>query len=186
MDTRDTRVHNLLFLLSAAPLGVGCVITGGDDTDTAAETTPNPTDDTTAGAETPATDTGPGVTDDGVTDDTTTMTPADETTVTAGDETITAGDETATTGGVEVPPACASYGDAIALCYDDKAGAAAAQYCAEEIAAFEMYYGAECVTAYEEWLACLSALTCKELMMETVCEPETMMLEMTCAKKGGK
>ena len=41
MDTRDTRFQNLLFLLSAAPIGLGCVITS-DDTDTEGATE-NPT-----------------------------------------------------------------------------------------------------------------------------------------------
>jgi hypothetical protein len=179
MDTRDTRFQNLIFLLSAAPIGMGCIITGADDVaDTEAATSTPTTNDPTAGTtatqdtDTPMTEgmtssTGPGV----------------DSSTGPGVDSSTGG----TTDGIEIPPACATYGDAVTLCYDEDAGAAAAQYCAEEIALFEKYYGADCVTAYEEWLACLSALTCDEFMgKEPVCEPETAALEMNCAKDKGK
>lgn len=181
MDTRDTRFQNLLFLLSAAPIGMGCVITGDDTGETEAATanpatTNDPQTGTTGGADTddpPATggmtgSTGPGVD--------------------SGSSGPGVDSETGvTTGGTELPPACVTYAEAVTLCYDEKAGAAAGQYCAETIAYYEMMYGAECVTAFEDWLACLSALTCEEFTgKDPVCEEQSMALGTACGGKGGK
>lgn len=178
MDTRDTRFQNLLFLLSAAPLGMGCIITGGDDADTEAATeTPTTNNDTTAGTaadtDTPMTE---GMTgSSGPVADSGSSGPGVDSSTGPG----------VTTGGTELPPACATYADAITLCYDEKAGASAGQYCAESFAYYEMNYGAECVTAFEDWLACLSALTCEELMGKEVCVDQGMALETACAAKKG-
>lgn len=177
MDTRDTRFQNLLFLLSAAPIGMGCIITGGDDTGETEAATANPTTNdpqtgTTAGADTddpPATG--------GMTGSTGPV--ADSSTGPGADS-----ETGVTTGGIELPPACATYADAITNCYDDAAGAAAGQYCAETFEYYEMNYGAECITAYEDWLACLSALTCEELMGKEVCPDQGAALETACAAKG--
>jgi hypothetical protein len=182
MDTRDTRVSNLLFLLTAAPLGVACVITDDGDTDTIADTSTNPTttNGTTAGetegATAESTVTPPGET---------TETPS-ETTETPSETTEGPGDTTAgSTDGGELPPICTTYGDQITECYmDEKAGASAAMYCGEVIAGYEKAYGAECVTAFEEFLACLSALTCEEFTgADPVCEEQNMALETACAAK---
>ena len=90
--------------------------------------------------------------------------------------------ESSSTTGTAVPPACTAYGDAITLCYDAEAGASAAQYCAEVFANYETNYGAECVAAFEEWLACLSALTCEELTgADPVCPDQQGTLETVCA-----
>lgn len=179
MDTRDTRFQNLLFLLSAAPIGLACVITddGGTDTEAATEnpTTGTPSTTTEAETDTPMTtgmtsSTGP-VADSGSSD---TGPVADSGTAgSTGPEPTTGGD---------VPPACAAYGDAVTLCYDAEAGAAAASYCAEAFANYEMNYGAECVSAFEDWLACLSALTCEELTgADPVCADQSGVLETACA-----
>jgi hypothetical protein len=82
---------------------------------------------------------------------------------------------------LEIPALCAVYADAITLCYHEKAGAAAGQYCAETFAYYEMNYGDECITAFEDWLACLSAVTCKELMGTEVCVEQNMVLEANCS-----
>lgn len=180
MDTRDTRFQNLLFLLSAAPIGLGCVITSDDTTSDTEAATENPTTGTpsttteAAETDTPMTtgmtsSTGP-VADSGSSD---TGPVADSGTAGTGPEPTTGGD---------VPPACAAYGDAVTLCYDAEAGASAASYCAEAFANYEMNYGAECVAAFEDWLACLSALTCEELTgADPVCADQSGALETACA-----
>jgi hypothetical protein len=182
MDTRDTRVQNLLFLLAAAPLGVGCVITGDDGDTEATPTTTTPTTDATAGETDPTA--GTTVTPS----DSTTMTPSDTTETPADSTTLppedtTEGPDDTTTGGT-VPASCAAYADLVTMCYDEKAGATTAMYCAETLAYYEMNYGAECVTAYEDYLACLSALTCKMLTgKDPLCEEEFMMVETICVVK---
>jgi hypothetical protein len=102
-------------------------------------------------------------------------------TSTAGTGTIATSTSVTSTTGDEIPPACVAYGDGVALCYDEMTGAAAATYCAETFAYYEMMYGAECVEAFEEYLACLSALTCEELTgMDSVCTQESMELASVC------
>ncbi len=178
MDTRDTRVQNLLFLLSAAPIGLGCVITG-DDGETDAATTA-----ATTNADTGETDPTAAATTEQTTAMTTAMTgdttegPAD-TTEGPADTTEGPGE---TTGGTE-PRICLTYGDQITECYmDEKAGAAATEYCAEILAAYEKTYGPDCVAAFEDYLACLSALTCEEFTgPDPVCEKEGTAIETACA-----
>jgi hypothetical protein len=52
-----------------------------------------------------------------------------------------------------------SYGAKIAECYmDPRAGMYGATYCGEAHAYYEMNYGAECVQAFEAFMACLSSL----------------------------
>jgi hypothetical protein len=178
MDTRDTRVQNLLFLLSAAPLGLGCVIGGDGETDTEAATEA-PTTETPGTTESPGTTETPGDTTETPSD--TTETPSD-TTETPSDTTVTPDDTT--TGGATVPEACVPYADLFTMCYDEKMGAAQAANCAELFANYEMYYTAECVTAYEEWLACISALTCDVLTGEDAfCEETDAAISAACVAK---
>jgi hypothetical protein len=179
MDTRDTRVQNLLFLLSAAPLGVACIITDDGTTDTeAATSTPTTGGGTT---ETPGTDTVV-ATDTGTSEGPVSTDDRGETTETPADTTMTP--EDTTTGGGDIPPACASYGDAIEACFAGY-GADAAASCANYHATYTENYGAECVAAYEDFLACLSALTCEELMMDPadVCVAEQDAQAMVCVAK---
>ncbi len=178
MDTRDTRVQNLLFLLSAAPIGLGCVITGDDgDTDAA---TSAATTNATSGETDPTAATTPMTTamTSSATGDST-GTPADST----GTPADSTGTPPETTGGPVVPEICTTYGDQITECYMDmRAGAAAAEYCAEVIAGYEAAYGAECVAAFEDFLACLSALTCDEFTgADPVCTEQSMAIETACA-----
>jgi hypothetical protein len=183
MDTRDTRVSNLLFLLTAAPLGVACVITS-DDTDTDVVTSSTPAT-TTTGAETDdptaGTTVAPGETTE--TPGETTETPA-ETTETPADTTL--GDDT-TTGGVEVPESCATYGDQYLECVmDEESAAAAVADCSERLMMYEAY-GPDCLAAAEDVYACLSALTCEEFVDVKVsamaCMKQNMALETACFKK---
>ena len=182
MDTRDTRVQNLFFLLSAAPLGVGCVIADDGETDTAVTTVNPPTTEgdteaaTTTSTGTPSTESvgettvGPVSTDDrGET----------ETTVTPEDTTMTPDD---TTAGIDIPPACQTYGEAIEACFAGY-GEYAATSCANYHAMYTESYGAECIAAFEEWLACLSGLSCEDLGMEEpeACAKQTMARDTACA-----
>jgi hypothetical protein len=180
MDTSDTRVQNLLFLLMAAPLGVACVITDDGTTDTEASTR-GTTEGTGSTTETPpGTDT---VVVTGTAESTTADDRGDSTTETPADTTMTPADST-TTGGGDIPPACVAYGDAIEACFAGY-GADAAASCANYHATYNENYGAECVAAYEDFLACLSMLTCKELEMDpdTVCVAEQDAQAMACVAK---
>jgi hypothetical protein len=174
---RDTRVQNLLFLLTAAPLGVGCVITG-DDTDTEGGTAGATNGTTVADTEPPATDTGPAMTGD-MTSSTGPV--ADSGSSGPGVDSGSSGPGPETTGGIEIPEVCMGYGDKITECYDEKQGGEAAAYCAMALAGGEMYYGAECAMAISDWYACLSALTCKQLTgADPTCEMESMTIDETC------
>ncbi|MCX4240852.1 hypothetical protein [Paraliomyxa miuraensis] len=172
MDT-DNRVQNLLFLLSAAPIGLGCVIVS-DDTDTEAGTTAtsSPTS-TTADTETPTTG---GATEVATSEMTSGSTASMDTT--EGPEDTTAGEESTSGGG---SAGCEAYADLVAECYmDPAAGEATLNYCIEQTAYYEAY-GAECLAAFEDFTACLSALTCDELTgADPVCEAEFEALNTTC------
>jgi hypothetical protein len=86
------------------------------------------------------------------------------------------------TTGIPVPESCAAYADLITLCYDEASGTAAAMYCGETLSFYEMTYGAQCVAVFEEYLACLSSLTCEMLAgKDLVCEKESQTVEMFCA-----
>jgi hypothetical protein len=138
---------------------------------TAGETSGSSTGSTGAGSsgDTP-TGSGTGsATDSGTTTDATT-----------GDATTDATTGGSTTGGVEVPPVCKSYGAKIAECYNARYGAMTEQYCAMALMAYEAY-GADCVKAYEDVLACLSALSCDVLTGDMpYCETESAALEPAC------
>lgn len=100
----------------------------------------------------------------------------------AGTTDATTGEATTggSTGGLEIPPVCQSYGAKVAECYNPRQGAMAEQYCAIARIAYEMY-GADCVKAFEDFTACLSALNCEELTGQNpVCETESAALEAAC------
>lgn len=179
MDTKDTRVQNLLFLLSAAPIALGCVVTS-DDTDTDAATT-SPTTSPTTGETDPTGATNP--TTDAMTTSQTSGTTEGPSDTTEAPADTTEGPADTTTGGVEIPEVCVGYGEQVGVCYMDKeSGIAAAEYCVELIQGYYDAYGAECVTAFEEFLACLSALTCEEFTgADPVCDAESMALDTACA-----
>jgi hypothetical protein len=142
---------------------------------TAGETSGSSTGSTGAGSsgDTP-TGSGTGTATDSGTSEATT------TDATTGEATTDATTGGSTTGGVEVPPVCKSYGAKIAECYNARYGAMTEQYCAMALMAYEAY-GADCVKAYEDFLACLSALSCAEFTgPDPVCEAEAMKLEPAC------
>jgi hypothetical protein len=174
MEMKDTRVQNLLFLLSAAPLSVGCVIAGDDGSDTEAatdapSTTGSPTTtDTPATTDTPSDTTMGGGSTEGPGG--TTEAPAD----------TTAGQEESS-GGPAIPEVCAAYGDLVGMCYTPEDGAYNAEVCAYAHAYYEMNYGADCVAAFEAEFACLSALSCELLMDEMPdCEAEHEATQTAC------
>ena len=182
MDTRDTRVQNLLFLLMAAPMAMGaCIITDGDD-DTDGDDSNNQTSSNETDAETDAPAT------DGETDDPPPATGSGDDTGTGGEtEGETESADGTTTGGesegeTDTPPgACADYADLITECYNEKEGMAVLDYCGEYLQQLYDSYGEGCVTAYEDYLACLSGLTCDELMgADPVCEAEETALDEAC------
>lgn len=178
MDTRDTRLQNLFFLLSAAPLGMGCIITGGDDTDT--EASPTTTDTPSTTTETPGTETTPGETTIGATTEEPVSTDdRAETTETPAETTMVAED---TTAGVDVPEVCVPYGAAIEACFAGY-GETAVEECAQLHLDYAAY-GDACVAALEDYIVCLTALSCEDLEMDptTVCVPEQDALGMVCVK----
>lgn len=177
MDTKEPRVQNLLFLLSAAPLGMGCIIVS-DDTDTDAVTTTPTTSPTTGETDDPTAATEPMTTS--ATGETT-ETPSD---TTAADTTV--GPSDTTSADTDEPPSagCQAYADLVTECYMDKAaGDATLNYCNEQTTYYEMY-GPECLGAFEDFIACLSALSCEMLMgKEPICEAELEAVNTTCFPK---
>lgn len=166
-------------LLAAVP---GCP---ADDKGTASDSaTTNP--GTTSATEGPVTETGtsggtsgetPTGTDSGSATDSGTGTTGTGTT----GEPTTGGTGTSTTGGADIPPVCKAYGAKIAECYGPRYAGMTEQYCAISLMAYEMY-GADCVKAFEDFLACLSGLSCEVLMSDMpFCEAEGAALNGACA-----
>lgn len=94
-------------------------------------------------------------------------------------------DPTNVSGTTDTPPptseACAAYGDQVAECYDLRSGAAATAYCIEALELYAQYYGAECLSAFEDFLVCLSSLSCEEFTgPELVCQEENALVEQAC------
>jgi hypothetical protein len=61
------------------------------------------------------------------------------------------------------PDACQGYSALVTECYGAEQGEAAYGYCLEYLAYIEQQYGPECVPLFEEFVVCLSALSCREL-----------------------
>jgi hypothetical protein len=157
---------------------VGCIITSDDDSgDTDVTTTGNVTTTGTAETRGDSTDVG------SQTGTGSTTTPPGETTETTESPPDTTVTPETTTGGVEVPPFCAAYGDAIAACFPKYEAETYSQLCAEAIGLNYEPYGEECVAAYEEWVVCLTGLPCEELGMEDPpgCADQFGALETACA-----
>ncbi len=170
----------MLFLLAAAPLSTGCIITT-DDGDTENAGTANATDNATGNATDNATG---NATDDptgNATDDPTGNATDDPT----GAMDTTAGGMDTTAGETEDPPPaiCVTYADQVELCYDDVAGMTALDNCIEYRADYEAY-GEDCLGVWEDYLACLSALTCEEFTDDMDdCPTEFEAVETTCVAK---
>lgn len=164
MDTRDINAQNLLFLLSAAPLSIGCVITTGDDSATSVTTTTGMTPTTGM-----TTTTSEGETDPPATG--ATSTGLEGTTMSPGDTTMTPGDTTAGTTG-PAGTLCEEYAGINADCYGKDYYDPYLEACVDYTAMLEGLAIDGCVPAYEDYLACLLALTCEEFMAEDACMAE--------------
>lgn len=164
MTSTNTTTNNLLFLLAAAPLGMGCIIVTDDTDDTAAETG----NQTSTGGSTAAdtgTDSTPATGDDSGTGTGGTGGTADSGESTRGESSSGAVDDSTTGGGAV--GSCADYAaHAIdcALPYSEYAET----YCSYTLE-YQLNYSAECGMAYEEYLACLTALSCEELGGDAPC-----------------
>jgi hypothetical protein len=183
MDTKTTRVHNLLFLLAAAPAGLGplaCELTGTDDDGAGTGSTPATAGDTGTGA---------GGTTMGVSDGTagpmgTTMGGGDTTVGGGGTTMVSGGEPTAGTTGEPPSEACTMYAATVTACYDEEAGAAALLACAEYADMLSKDYGMACLTAYEDFYVCLAGLDCKNFGPGTGCEDQLDAFNTACFKGG--
>lgn len=172
MSTNDTTTQNLLFLLAAAPLGLGCIIVTDDGNDTEAGTSSPTTGGPTTGAT--GTDTTPGTGEGtGEGDGTGGSTAAEGST--GADST---GGADSTTGGVS-GSACADYGAHAVKCQVPYA-----DYLSESCyynLDYQEYTSDECGVAFLEYVACLSELSCEELMGDAPCQAELdALLAMGC------
>ncbi len=155
---------------STDPVSTGATDGTGTGTGTTG-TTGDPPTGTGSGS---ATDSSTGTTGEPTTGGTSTTTDATTST------TSTSTTDT-TTGGVDIPPVCQSYGAKVAECYNPRYGMEAAAGCAYGIQEYGMIYGPNCVAAYEDFYACLSALSCAEFTgPDPVCLPESMKIEPAC------
>jgi hypothetical protein len=173
--TNTTTTHDLLFLLAAAPLGLGCIIVTDDTDDTAADTGNQTSTGSTSVADT-GTDSTP-VTDEGTGTGTGTGGTADSGESTRG-ESSSGGVDDSTTGGGAAGN-CADYGaHAIecALPYSEYAETNCDYYLE-----YNTSFSGECGTLYEEYLACLTALSCEELGGDAPCTAQfDALLELGC------
>lgn len=85
------------------------------------------------------------------------------------------------TGDGELPPACVSYGAKFDECkLGPIEGVDADQHCAYILMGLAAY-GADCIQAYEAHLACISGLSCAELMSDPPkCGAEMQAIETEC------
>ncbi|MEX1367589.1 MAG: hypothetical protein AB1Z98_30955 [Nannocystaceae bacterium] len=179
MDTSDTRLQNLLFLLTAAPVGLGCIIVSDDtssDTEAATEgpVTSGATEQTSgatdADTDTPATT----AATEATTDD-----PTEGNDTTEGMDTTAGGSDTE--GGSAI---CVTYGDFVTDCVDENSGVEAEAYCETLLVEYYNVGGEPCVVALEDFLACLSGLTCEEFNgVDPVCEAENAAIDAACPFK---
>lgn len=160
--TTTTTTNNLLFLLAAAPLGMGCIIVTDDTDDTAAETgNQTSTGSTTAPADT-GTDSTP-VTGEGTGTDTGGTADSGESTR---GESSSGGVDDSTTGGGAAGN-CTDYAAHMVECAQPYSEYAET-YCTYTLE-YQLQTSAECGMAYEEYLACLTALSCEELGGDAPC-----------------
>jgi hypothetical protein len=155
MSIQDSTTNNLLFLLAAAPLGLGCIIVSDDTSDTTGADTGNPptTGNTTTEA-TMGTDTTPPVTSDGTGTSSGGSESPESTDGSSGPDSTGAD----STGGSTVD--CAAYGAHAVKCaapYSEYSES----YCNYALE-YQVMYSAECGVGYEDYIACLTALSCEE------------------------
>ena len=87
---------------------------------------------------------------------------------------------TTTTGDPPPSVGCQGYAALVMECYGSY-GEEAYGYCLEYVAYMEML-GGDCPALFEDYLVCISALTCQQLMMGTTeeCEAIFMQLQLQC------
>jgi hypothetical protein len=173
--------NRLAFLLSLGSLPLAACFVGddvGDDDggeadDSVAESPITMTDPTdgTGGMTAGMTSDSAGSTDPATTD-------PGETSATTQDPTAADTSTGAVECGAEVPDFCEPYVAHALECYGR--GYFSVEYCACNVAYAEMY-GDECVTAYEEYYACIIAADCEQLTAGKACGPETTALDTLCS-----
>lgn len=174
MTNEHTDPQNVLFLLAIAPLGIGCEITTNDDAGTTAGTgTAETAGDTEVGTSTATDGSGGGTTTD----------PSD---TTAGSEATTAAPEDTTAGsdattGTSVG-VCEDYAALFEYCYgakDPMAGPFALEACNDYLDYFGVM-GDDCLIVFEDYIACLSTLSCEDFMQGVGCETEENAFGLAC------
>lgn len=178
--TFDERASNLLFLLTL-PLALGCPGTEEDDDDTGG----TPAGSTTTA---PGEDTGTSTTDGtSATDGASTLPPADSTTTEPVDTSDYSCDDLMPPMPMgPISPVCMQYSALTVECYDGDPACIAIYeaYCQYTIEYSTMAFGEACGMAYEEFLACLSQLTCEQVTDDAEdCPDELMALDMVCMGK---
>ena len=183
---RRSDVSNLAFLLSFGALAAGgCVVVSDDSSDDAAGDDDDDDDDADTGDDDDDDDddddaTGTAGDDDD--DDTAGDTAADDTAGdtgadgTAGD---TAGDTGADTGGgTGGSDLCAAYGELVDTCFGE-GGYYTEIYCNESLAEYAKY-SQDCAVAFEEFLACVNELACRDFDPATGCAKELAGYQKIC------
>ncbi len=170
MDMKDINSQNLLFLLSAAPLSLGCIITSGDDTATSITDTNGVMTGSGTGMTSGMTGSGTGMP--------TGMTSGMSSGMADGSSTASVDTTSADTD--EPVTYCEVYAALYGECYGDN-------YIPDVVADCDAYtdelytmFGEKCVTLFEDLLACLNGLTCDELALGEACIDEDAALEAAC------
>ena len=168
--SHSTTTHNLMFLLAAAPMGMACVIVTDDTEDTTGADTGNATTGgQTTEADTAGTDTNP-VTGEGTgsSGDTT----RGETTAVADSTGADSTGADSTGGGSSAD--CQAFGDHNVKCMVPYAEYSA-DSCTYSQMSVETYYP-ECAVLFDEYVACLTMLSCEELNGVGPCADEAAAL----------
>jgi hypothetical protein len=172
---------NLLFLLTAAPMALplGCLVSVGDDTssngDEIGETSGD--GDTAGDGDGDTTGDGDGDTSGDGDGDGDTSGDGDGDTTGDGDGDTTGDGDGDTTGGGDT--ACTAYADLVETC--GGTAAEAYMYCVDYSGFLYDNYGADCLAAYEDFLVCISELSCDEFGgPDPFCETESAFVDSAC------
>jgi hypothetical protein len=160
-----------LLLLAATPIGLGCIIVSDDTADTTGVETGNLTSGQTTTSGGTGTDTTP-VTSDG----TGTSGSSSESSESGSSGADSTGADSTGGGGAEVCPAYADHAVKCMLPYSEYT----LDSCIYQQMSVETYYP-ECAVLWEEYIACLSGLSCEELMgVERCPDQEGALIAMAC------
>jgi len=72
--------------------------------------------------------------------------------------------------------ACQAYSSVVGMCYGERYGQSSYGYCLEYLAYVEQY-SPECVPSFDEFLVCLSMLSCEEFGAFELCQREYQKFE---------